>query len=248
MGMEYKIKLLNDDPGLGKVHWEIVKTIYPPILLHSPVANKYWNKLVEYFPDHQIFIIDENNNVIGFANTIPFFWNKALKKLPDTGWDWLLEKGILDHEKGVKPNNLGGLQVGIAKHYQGKGFSKIIIKEVLKLAKENKYDNFIIPIRPTYKHKYPLISMKKYIKWKKDDIIFDPWLRTHVAGGARIIKICKKSMTYGGSLEEWAEKSGISIVGSGKYIVEGALQPVKIDVKKNTGVYYDPNIWIYYKL
>ncbi|MBN1799715.1 MAG: GNAT family N-acetyltransferase [Spirochaetales bacterium] len=246
--LEYKIKLLKDDKNLSNKHWEVVKTIWPKIMLNSKVAKKYWNKLEKYFPHYQIFLLNRNNDVIGFSNTIPFYWDKRIMRLPDNGWDWLINKGIDDYEKQLKPNCLGGLQVGISKEYQGKGYSKIIINEVLNICKTNGYRYFAIPIRPTYKYRYPLIPMKKYIKWKMETKIFDPWLRTHINCGAKIIKICKKSMTFTGSIKDWKEWSGMDIIGNEKYIIEGALKPVSMNVKKNKGVYYDENIWICYEI
>jgi GNAT superfamily N-acetyltransferase len=246
--MHYKIKLLNNDKNLSNKHWEIVKTIWPQLMLNSKVAKTYWNKLEEYFPEYQVFLLDKKNHIIGFSNTIPFSWKRKISQLPDTGWDWLIEKGIDDHEKGAAPNCLGGLQVGISKHYQGKGYSKIIIKEVINICKISGYKHFVIPLRPTYKSRYPLISMKKYIRWKKGNKIFDPWIRTHINCGAKIIKLCKKSMTFTGSIKDWREWSGIDIIDNGKYIIEGALKPVFINVKKNKGVYYDENIWISYEI
>jgi len=245
--MKYTIKLLKDDKTLKDAHWEIVKSIWPEIMLHSPVANKYWARLEEYFPEYQLFLLNVDNQIIGFSNTIPFFWIKTLKELPVTGWDWLMKKGIEDYEKGLKPNILGGLQVGISKEYQGRGYSKIIIKEAISLSKNKGYKKFVIPIRPTWKNKYPLIPMAKYIKWKKADKVFDPWIRTHLNCGAKIVKICGRSMTFRGSIKDWQEWAGTYIPETGEYIVEGALRPVKMNVEKNSGLYYDENIWIYYE-
>jgi GNAT superfamily N-acetyltransferase len=244
--MNYKLKTLKDDATLGNKHWEIVKSIWVPLMLHSTVAQKYWARLEKYFPDFQIFLIDKGSQVIGFSNTVPFSWNKKLNLLPDTGWDWLMEKGITDFERGIKANHLGGLQVGISQDYQGKGYSKVLIEEARQLCRLKQLNSFVIPIRPTLKYKYPLIPMKEYIKWRTGNKIFDPWIRTHINCGAKIIKICKKSMTFTGSIKEWEEWGGINILDSGKYIIDGVLQPVSIDFKKNKGTYYDENIWIYY--
>ena len=178
---------------------------------------------------------------------IKFFWNKKLELLPDEGWDWLIQKGISDYESSIKPNCLGGLQIGISKKYQNQGYSKKIINLAKELSKKNNFLYFIIPIRPTYKYKYPLIEMEKYINWNKDKKIYDPWIRIHKNCGAEIIKICKKSMTFTGTIKEWEEWSGLDLIESGNYIIEGTLNPVQIDIEKNYGIYYDENIWIYYQ-
>ena len=51
------------------------------------------------------------NEIIGIANSIPFYRDKAIDDLPDTGWDWVLEKGIEDFKKSINPNVLCGLQI-----------------------------------------------------------------------------------------------------------------------------------------
>jgi hypothetical protein len=59
-----------------------------------------------------------------------------------------------------------GLQIGVSKKYQGKRFSKIIIGNAKRIQRRYIYQNFVIPIRPTLKSKYPLIPIEKYITWK----------------------------------------------------------------------------------
>jgi hypothetical protein len=31
-------------------------------------------------------------------NAIPLHWSEPLENLPDTGWDWAVEKGLQDRE------------------------------------------------------------------------------------------------------------------------------------------------------
>jgi GNAT superfamily N-acetyltransferase len=244
--MKYKIDTLINNKEYGKKHRNITKDVWTKVMQNSKVADKCWPKLEKYFPEYQIYFISDENEVMGFSNTIPFFWDKKLELLPDEGWDWLIQKGISDYENKVTPNCLGGLQVAVAKEYQRQGLSKIIINTAKELSKKKNFKFFIIPIRPTLKHKYPLIDMENYIKWTKDGRVFDPWIRAHIDCGAKIIKVCRKSMTYTGTVKEWEEWSGLEIIDSGKYIVEGIVNPVKIDIEEDCGVYYDENIWIYY--
>lgn len=239
---------LKERRSLAETHSEIVREIWPQVMRSSGVARKHWPKLDEYFGEYQLFLVAQNGDVTGFANTIPFFWDQDLNQLPDEGWDWLIQKGISDYEEHLRPNCLGGLQIGVSKKYQRKGYSRRIIEHAKNVAFVNEFRNFVIPIRPVLKSKYPLIELTDYIHWKKDGKTFDPWIRVHLQSGAEIIKKCAKSMAIEKTVEQWEEISGLSILGSGRYIVEGAGSPVDIDVMKNTGVYYDENIWIYYGL
>ena len=35
---------------------------------------------------------------------------------------------------------------------------------------------------------------------------------------------------------------------SGRYIIEGALNPIEIDIEKDEGVYIEPNVWIVHEV
>lgn len=223
-----------------------VNAAFPEIILRSRVMKNYWSKLEEYFPFTQIFMVDSDGNLIGFMNTVPVFWNKSLKELPDDGWDWLLRKGITGFEKGQQPNTLGGLQIIVTKAHQGKGFSKKLIAEAKKVVEKIGYKNFIIPIRPTFKHRHPEMKMPDYINLKKDNKIYDPWIRTHLKSGAKIISVCSNSMNISGDIPFWEDLLNQKINTSGRYLATGALNLVTIDVEKNHGEYREDNIWIAY--
>lgn len=223
-----------------------VAAAFPAIIQCSEVSKSYWPRLEAYFPFAQRFLIGMNGNLIGFINAIPFFWNKPLSELPDEGWDWMLAKGIQDHEQNIKPNSLGGLQIIVTKENQGKGISKLIIQEAKRLVKKQNYSYFILPIRPTFKPHHPEMNMAEYINLKQDEKIFDPWIRTHLNSGAQIISICHNSMNIAGDLKFWEQLMPHVPNKSGYQIVEGALNPVHIDIENNYGEYREDNIWIYY--
>lgn len=106
----------------------------------------------------------------------------------------------------------------------------------------------MIPIRPTKKHLFPEMTMTAYMHKKKDNKIFDPWLRTHVKAGAQIIKVCEKSMSVKGDLSFWEALMKRKLITSGAYKLEGALSLIVIDIENDHGEYLEPNIWIGYGL
>ena len=158
----------------------------------------------------------------------------------------MVKKGIYDFETKKKPNALGGLQVIITKAFLGQGFSKVIIAEGKKRIAQFGLSQLIIPIRPTFKHKYPQMEMEEYIGLKKNEQVYDPWIRTHIKGGAKIIKVCKNSMNVKGDLNFWKRLIGKELTSSGMYKVNGALNPVRIDLENQSGEYREENIWIHY--
>ncbi|WP_299223359.1 hypothetical protein [uncultured Aquimarina sp.] len=234
------------DDRLVKQYRNAINLAFPDIILNSQVTKKYWSRLEKYFPHTQLFIVSEDNNLIGFMNAIPLFWDQSLSELPNKGWDWLVKKGINDFENNLTPNSLGGLQIIVTKEYLGQGYSKLLIAKGKKVKENFGFRNFVIPIRPILKYKYPEMKMKDYMSLQENGEIMDPWIRTHLRNGAKIIKVCENSMNVTGDINFWENLIDIKIMKSGAYMVDGALNLIKIDVKNNFGEYREENIWIYY--
>lgn len=239
-----KYSFLDLNPSLKAQYKSTVRSAFPNIIFESEIVKHFWDKIETYFPEFQIFYIDENEKLIGFINAIPFYWDKPLDELPDEGWDWEVKIGVEGFENNIKPNCLGGLQIIVVKEHLGKGYSKLLIEEGKKLKEKLGFKNFLLPIRPTFKSKYPEMDMKDYINLKVDNKIYDPWIRTHLSSGAKIVKICPKAMHIYGDLPMWERLMDQKISKSGIYLVEGALNPVDINVEKDYGEYFEDNIWI----
>ncbi len=223
-----------------------ITSAFPKLIFKSHAIQNYWERLEKYFPDYQLLLINEDEDVIGSINTIPFFWDRPLSELPDEGWDWMLEKGVTDHENNLAPNFLGGLQVIVRKKYQGEGYSKWLIESGKQRMKEAGFDHLLIPIRPTFKHKHPQMKMEEYMQLKTDGVLYDPWIRTHTKSGAQIIRVCTHSMTIKGDLQYWEGILGQKIKHSGPFIADGGLNPVFIRFEDDLGIYIEENIWICY--
>ncbi len=241
-----KIENFNTHPQHRIDYEQVMQEIWPKIILQSTVVKEYYDQLFKLFPDYQKVCLNSNNELIGFINTIPFYWEKDLKELPEQGWDWLIQKGIADIKNGISPNCLGGLQIGIKKAYQGQGLSRKIVAIGKSIQQENRFKKFILPIRPTLKHIYPSMPMEEYMLLKKDGIIFDPWIRIHESSGAKIIKVCHESMVIDGTINDWETLSGKKINVSGNCIIDGALNEVQMNLETNQGLYKEDNIWLYY--
>jgi GNAT superfamily N-acetyltransferase len=242
--IKYTFSELN--PSLLAQYKKIVRASFPDIIFESEVVKHSWDKIETYFPEYQIFYVDEEGNLIGFINAIPFYWNQPLDDLPDEGWDWEVKIGIEGYENNIKPNCIGGLQIIVAKEHLGQGYSKLLIEEGKRIKEKLGFKNFLLPIRPTFKSKFPEMDMTDYINLKEDNKIYDPWIRTHLSGGAKIIKICSKAMHIYGNLPVWERLLNQKISESGNYLVKGALNPVEIDIEKDYGEYFEDNIWIKY--
>ena len=107
----------------------------------------------------------------------------------------------------------------------------------------------IAPVRPSQKCDFPLIPIEEYVQWKNHEgKLFDPWIRVHCSSGGKILKACKRSMTISGSILDWENWTGLKFPGSGLFTVDGALVPIKIELKEDKGIYIEPNVWIIHDL
>lgn len=91
--------------------------------------------------------------------------------------------------------------------------------------------------------------MERYIQWQDDQgMPFDPWMRVHARLGAKILRVCPRSMRIEGSVLDWESWAEMRFPESGKYIVSEALVPVEINSEANRGTYIEPNVWMCHKL
>jgi GNAT superfamily N-acetyltransferase len=223
---------------------------WPEIMLHDSIANENWHELFDRFEAYQFALLDmETNRMAAMGNSLPFYWDQPLEELPELGWDWVFLKAIEDHKNGVEPNIQSAIQIAIHPDYQSQGLSMRMVKAMRAIGESKGFKNLVAPVRPNQKSKYPLTSIDDYITWQTDDgLPFDAWLRVHVRAGARIIKPCHEAMTIRGTHAEWEEWTKLKFPQSGEYIISGALNPMKIDIEKDEGVYIEPNVWIVHEI
>ena len=236
------IEKLSDNKKLIDVINKLHSGPWPVFLSEDLSVKKYWQRLYQVYPEYQL-LFRINSEYIGVANSAPIYWNGNIDDLP-AGFDEAIETII---EENKKPNTLCGMAVVISKEYLGKGISSKIINNLKKLAKSYGYSNLILPVRPTLKSQYPTISMDNYINWEKDNLPFDPWLRVHMKIGGKILKVAKPSMIVRGTVSDWQRWTGMYFGESNKYTIQGALNPVNIDLETNVGEYIEPNVWVLHK-
>lgn len=242
-------KALTEEQSIDYNHQVDQFNVWPAYVLADNVNLTYWDSIYELFADYQFYLL-EGNVVVGNGNCIPLHLTaEELADLPEGGWDWALKKAVKDHEKGLTPNTLCALQIGLNKNYQGKGISHQLIQYMKSIALSTEMNAFILPIRPNLKTNFPLISMDDYIQWENEEgLPYDAWIRTHIKGGAHIVKICQRSMVVEGSIAEWEEWTYMKFRSSGQYILPVLLNPIQIDLEMDKGEYIEPNVWMRYEL
>jgi hypothetical protein len=124
-----------------------------------------------------------------------------------------------------------------------------MIERMAEIGRDHGLTTLIAPVRPNLKHRYPLVSMERYITWRRPDgTHLDPWLRTHERVGAPIVKVARESMRVLGTVAEWEEWAGMTFPETGSYVVPGALVPIEVDRERDQGLYVEPNVWMVHSL
>jgi len=208
--------------------------IWPKFMHQDPIVNTFWPRLYELYPDFQFWVLDGRKTVT-YACTVPVRWDG----IPEPrGIDWALSNGVAG-----EPSDLCAIVAGITPEYRGKGLSAALLRRMTGLAAAHGLDTMIAPVRPTWKERYPLTPIERYVLWRRDDgLPYDPWLRTHERLGGEILDAAPRSMTIAGTREEWEEWTGLQFPEDGDYVVPGALVPVRFE--NGHGTYVEPNVWM----
>jgi GNAT superfamily N-acetyltransferase len=221
---------------------------WPTFLDHDPIVNAYWQFLYELVPDYQFGLVDEADSVIAVGNSIPIVWDGDERNLPAGGIDAVLSEGIEDARRGVAPTAASALMIVIRPDRLGQGLSATCIRAMAELSRRHGLETLAAPVRPTNKHRYPLIPMQRYARWRRaDGALFDPWLRVHERVGGRPVGVASAAMTVRGSVGEWETWTEMTMPQTGSYVVPGALVPVEIDVERDEGLYIEPAFWMLHR-
>jgi hypothetical protein len=174
---------------------------------------------------------------INLANDMP---------LPPKGWDWLVNTASA--QKGHFSNVVGALSISVPEHHRHRGLARDLIKAMSTLAGLRGCSGVIAPVRPSKKRDYPFAEMSKYIDWKDErGRIFDPWLRSHVAAGGKLIGVCDLSMVIEQPIEFWrAWSTAENLRREGFVPLRGGLAPLYLDHRKGMGSYIEPNVWVWH--
>jgi len=208
--------------------------LWPPFMGQDQVVQAFWPRLYEVYADFQLWVLD-GKRTVAYACTLPVRWDG----IPEPrGLDWAMTNGVAGD-----PSDLCAIVVGVLPEYRGQGLSATLLRRMAGLASAHGLDCMIAPVRPTWKERYPLTPIDRYILWRREDgLPYDPWLRTHERLGAEILDLAPRSMCVTGSREEWEEWTGLQFPEDGDYVVPGALVPVRFEGGR--GTYVEPNVWM----
>ena len=243
------IRSLADAPHLRKAASAIEQAAWSHLgyLSYTRAHYEYYAELIESYPEFQLCLVDEDAGYpVAVATSVPFACSGP-DELPQEGWDWLVETAARNRHE--QPNILGALAVSVPAVHRSKGYARVMIRSLLDLAEAKKFDGVVVPVRPSAKVKHPWVPIADYIGWTDEEgRPYDPWLRSHLSVGGKIVRPCERSMVVHEPIAFWENWSNQRFESSGAYPLEGALAPVKIDLDRKTGTYEEPNVWVAYGL
>lgn len=204
-----------------------------------------YTQLLEKYADYQLCLVNEETGYpVAVANCVPISCSDP-DNLPAEGWDWMVESASRPQEGRHKL--LGGLAVSVPAVHRSKGYARLMIRALLDLAKSKGLEGLVVPVRPSAKSHYPWVAIGDYIGWTDHNgRVFDPWLRSHISCGAKLVGPCERSMVVDEPLPFWETWAKQTFDEPGAYVLDGALVPIEIDVNRQHGRYEEPNVWVAY--
>lgn len=192
---------------------------------------------------YDILLLDDGEVAAGGWG-VPFAFSGEIDDLPE-GYDATLVRAVEDHEASRPPTALSFMAAAVDPRYDGRGLATAVLSSLIDRASEAGLPSVFAPLRPTWKHRYPQVSMAEYATWtREDNLSIDPWIRTHQRMGAEIIGPAPSSMVVPGTVAEWEAWVDMVFPVSGAYVVPDALNLVQVDRERDLVVYREENLWV----
>ena len=120
------------------------------------------------------------------AHTGPLVWNGDTARLPD-GIDDALQRVVSGRRAGRPVDTLCALAAEVAPAARRRGLAAALLGGMRELAHRQRLRRMIASVRPSWKERYPLAPIERYIAWRREDgELLDPWMRLHERLGARV--------------------------------------------------------------
>jgi len=249
MSANLAIRSRADAPHLSKAASAIEQAAWSHLgyLNYTRAHYEFYAELLDTYPEYQLCLVDEETGYpVAVANSVPFACS-GQEDLPPEGWDWVVETAA--RSRDGRPNMLGALAVSVSPVHRSKGYARRMIRSLLDLAEAKNLRGVVVPVRPTAKVKHPWVPIADYMAWTDESgRPYDPWLRSHLSAGGKLIGPCERSMVVHEPIAFWENWSQQRFEQSGAYALEGALAPVNIDFDRRIGIYEEPNVWVAYSV
>jgi hypothetical protein len=219
--------------------------VWPEYNLHGDRLNSWWGHLDEDLADYQFVLWDEAaDEVVAEGHTGPLWWDGMDATLPD-GIDAAIEQSFVRTRAGEPVNTLCALAAESPRDGRRRGLARELLGAMRAIAGRQGLTHLVAPVRPSLKERYPLTPIDRYVRWRRPDgQLLDPWMRVHERLGARVATPVPESMLITGTVGEWETWTGMIFPETGDYVFPEGLATVHIDVEKDHGSYWEPNVWM----
>lgn len=221
------------------------EAVWPEYNLHGDVVGHWWRYLSEWLPHFQFVLYDEEDDaVVAEGHTGPLWWDGSDTTLPD-GIDAAIEQIFARVDTQAPVNTLCALAAESPRAGRSRGLAGHLLKAMRVIGHRQGLTHLVAPVRPSWKDRYPLTAIERYVRWRRDDgQLLDPWMRVHERLGARVAAPLAQSMRITGTVEEWEHWTGMTFPESGEYVFPDGLATVHIDKASDRGLYWEPNVWM----
>jgi hypothetical protein len=242
---EFAVTTCAEHPELFEAAINLEREVWDEFsfLEHTSAHHAHYEKLRAFFPEYHLCMIDlQSREVVATGVCVPLRV-LASTELPREGWDWVVNTA--SEQRGKHANTISALAISVPEQYRHKGLARDMINTMRALAAMKDISNIIAPVRPSAKCRHPFVAMEEYVEWRDErGRMFDPWLRSHVAVGGKVISVCDRSMVVERPIDFWRPWTWSNLDQDGRVPVKGALAPLEIDVGSGVGRYVEPNVWV----
>ncbi len=228
-----------DRPDLLEIRYETLSRLtFPEFMHHNQPGGRFWARLYVEHPDFQLALLDDAE-LVAELHSVPTPWDGSPDDLA-SGWD---EAFVRAFESPRRVDVLLALAISVRPDQQGRRLSSTMLEAMRDLARAHGLRELIAPVRPTWKDRYPLIPIERYLEWRRDDgSHFDPWLRVHEIVGGEILRAAPESMRIEAPAADWERWTSVALPEDGDYVLPGMLAP--LEIRGGIGRHVEPNVWV----
>ncbi|POM25294.1 hypothetical protein BTM25_39380 [Actinomadura rubteroloni] len=248
--MTARVVTYDDRPDLWTRLPELFDGVWPEYNLHGDVmSGGRWKRMHDDFGRFQLVLHDAAaDDVLAAARAVPIAWDGADATL-GTGLDAAIVASFAARDAGTPPTALCAIGIEVPPRHRRRGLAGRMLGELRDLARQHGFGAVVVPVRPTWKERYPLTPIERYARWRRDDgTPFDPWIRAHVRAGGRIGPALPRSSRITGTVAEWRAWTGLAFPDDGPYVFPHGLAPLRVDHARDAGEYWEPNVWVVHPL
>lgn len=223
--------------------------IWPEYNLHGDVLDVLWPRLEADLPHTQlVFYEPETDELVAEAHAVPCWWDGTIGGLSE-GIDATMVDAFERFDANRRTNALCALAAEVRPTNRGRGLARTILLALRALAGHYDLEYLLAPVRPSWKERYPITPIERYVTWRNDDgEPFDPWMRVHHRLGARLGPALPHSLRITAPVGRWEKWTSMVFPETGRYVFPRGLAPLDVDRDRDLGTYWEPNVWMMHDL